>query len=475
MNRLQVRERRLAAAIAIAFASAAAMAATLPRGTSARASHAEGTGSVWIVTNCSDGDKGSLRDIVQNVAQSGDIVDLGQLPALCGMADSTITLTSGEIVVPQTVLTLAGPAPGTGTVTLSGNHVSRVLDGIAPYSPSVTLSISDLAFVDGYVSASTYANGGCIRTPAYAILERVSMTGCMAFSGTGHAAGGALYATVVELTDSTISGNTVDAAGFASGGGVFAGTLEGKYSSISGNFASSDAGLAYGGGAAVFGAFIHHMTLAYNMADYGSALNTRGYRPTTISDSTISSNTGRVGAIRAVSSENPIGSEINALEISNSTIAFNHSTRDAAIGAVYFAKTAADPSSSITLESSIIAGNTAGETSTPADLYVKADADLVGADNLVIASNVSPPGVITVTGDPLLGPLRDNGGPTLTHALLSGSPAIGAGNTEMISPYSSIYYDQRGPGFPRSRLVAGVAVTDIGAVQFDTLFANGFD
>jgi hypothetical protein len=32
--------------------------------------------------------------------------------------------------------------------------------------------------------------------------------------------------------------------------------------------------------------------------------------------------------------------------------------------------------------------------------------------------------------DPLLGPLADNGGPTLTHALLPGSPAIDAGHAE---------------------------------------------
>jgi len=30
--------------------------------------------------------------------------------------------------------------------------------------------------------------------------------------------------------------------------------------------------------------------------------------------------------------------------------------------------------------------------------------------------------------DPLLGSLADNGGPTLTHALLAGSPAINAGD-----------------------------------------------
>jgi hypothetical protein len=40
--------------------------------------------------------------------------------------------------------------------------------------------------------------------------------------------------------------------------------------------------------------------------------------------------------------------------------------------------------------------------------------------------------------------LDDNGGPTLTHALLSGSPAIDAGNNAYATDW-----DQRGEGFPR--------------------------
>jgi hypothetical protein len=35
-----------------------------------------------------------------------------------------------------------------------------------------------------------------------------------------------------------------------------------------------------------------------------------------------------------------------------------------------------------------------------------------------------------IIADPLLGPLADNGGPTETHALLPGSPAIDAGENE---------------------------------------------
>ena len=51
-----------------------------------------------------------------------------------------------------------------------------------------------------------------------------------------------------------------------------------------------------------------------------------------------------------------------------------------------------------------------------------------------------------INTDPLLGPLQDNGGPTLTHALLPGSPAIDAGDPNFIPPPST---DQRGCPFDR--------------------------
>ena len=72
-------------------------------------------------------------------------------------------------------------------------------------------------------------------------------------------------------------------------------------------------------------------------------------------------------------------------------------------------------------------------------------------------------GYLTATGDqintdPMLGPLQDNGGPTFTHALLTGSPAIDAGDPHFVPPPD---YDQRGPGYVR---VAHGRV-DIGAFE----------
>jgi len=51
-----------------------------------------------------------------------------------------------------------------------------------------------------------------------------------------------------------------------------------------------------------------------------------------------------------------------------------------------------------------------------------------------------------ISTDPMLGPLQNNGGPTLTHALLLRSPAIDAGDPNFTPPPS---YDQRGSPFVR--------------------------
>jgi hypothetical protein len=67
--------------------------------------------------------------------------------------------------------------------------------------------------------------------------------------------------------------------------------------------------------------------------------------------------------------------------------------------------------------------------------------------------------------------LQDNGGPTLTHALLPGSPAIDQGNS------SGVYVDQRRfhrpvdvPGIPNA---VGGDGSDIGAFEFGSFATRG--
>jgi len=63
---------------------------------------------------------------------------------------------------------------------------------------------------------------------------------------------------------------------------------------------------------------------------------------------------------------------------------------------------------------------------------------LTGENNLIRRHNL-PVSISVSTDDPLLAALADNGGPTLTHALQSGSPAFGVGSNPM-----GLTTDQRG-------------------------------
>jgi hypothetical protein len=73
--------------------------------------------------------------------------------------------------------------------------------------------------------------------------------------------------------------------------------------------------------------------------------------------------------------------------------------------------------------------------------------DLVGSESIPL--------------NPLLGPLANNGGATLSFALLPGSPAIDAGDDSLTGPPANLMFDQRGQ--PRK---SGAHV-DIGALEYD--------
>ncbi len=79
---------------------------------------------------------------------------------------------------------------------------------------------------------------------------------------------------------------------------------------------------------------------------------------------------------------------------------------------------------SITIGSSIVSGNTAGTDPNVSGVFVNNGNNVVG-------------------GSPRLAPLANNGGPTMTHALLPGSPAINNGNL------AGVAVDQRGVTRPQ--------------------------
>jgi hypothetical protein len=123
-------------------------------------------------------------------------------------------------------------------------------------------------------------------------------------------------------------------------------------------------------------------------------------------------------------------------------------------------------SGSPVLHNTLIAGNFRGATGTTRDdvsgaLNPGGDYNLIGdgtgMTGLTNGVNGNLVGSAAAPIDPLLGPLQDNRGPTQTHALLAGSPAIDAGN----NAYASMW-DQRGLGFPRIEH----GIIDIGAFEY---------
>jgi hypothetical protein len=133
------------------------------------------------------------------------------------------------------------------------------------------------------------------------------------------------------------------------------------------------------------------------------------------------------------------------------------------------------------LESSIISGNYySGGTAQDMGVIVDGSSGLAisGTNNMVGVKPIGPslPADTIVGACPRLGPLRDNGGPTFTHALLSGSRAIDAGNNPV-----GFSYDQRGePKMTTPEVYSrdSGAASDIGAYevqQKDIIFNTDFE
>ena len=102
------------------------------------------------VTNLNDNGAGSLRDIIDNVANSGD--DIVFDPSLAG---GTIDLTTGTYTI-DINLTITGPADN--PITIDANNNSRIfeLDG------DVSLVLSNLIIANGHTSDSASVSGGAI-------------------------------------------------------------------------------------------------------------------------------------------------------------------------------------------------------------------------------------------------------------------------------------------------------------------------
>jgi CSLREA domain-containing protein len=304
---------------------------------------------------------------------------------------------------------------GLASTIIDANAIDRVFQ-----STGGRLTVNDVTVRNGNPGTSF---GGCIYMGSGSTLtmNRSVVTGCT----TGSSGGGGIIMfgaspSTLMLMDTTISQNTTTGSGGGVdlGGNVAATIIR---STISGNTASSGAGLDF-----------------FSPGGPSSTLN--------VANSTISGNTATAGGGGGLFMTASAGSTIT---LTNVTLASNASGGGGAI--------VNSGTGQLQIRNSIIANNTAASSRNCAGLNGGVFTDL--------GSNVEFPGstcgfvlVGDQQADPLLGALGSNGGPTQTHALGTGSPAIDLGDpVTCFGPLVS-GVDQRGFTRPPS--------CDAGAVEF---------
>lgn len=188
-------------------------------------------------------------------------------------------------------------------------------------------------------------------------------------------------------------------------------------------------------------------TISNNQSELGGGIRNTGYLTvtnTTISDNS-ATNFGGGGVYNCCG---------GLTSVASSSIIGNSSTGEKDGGGI-------QSDAPVKLVNSIVGNNFGGGDCS--DLLDYFDAVDSGGHNIASDSTceLDKPGDLNDT-DPLVGPLQDNGGPTLTHALSPVSPAVDAGD-----PARCPASDQRGI----SRLFDGDAdgspACDIGAYEYD--------
>lgn len=252
----------------------------------------------------------------------------------------------------------------------------------------------------------------------------------------------------VTLAGVTIQNGNANSSGATGGGISNGGILTIKDSTITGNSAVSGGGIYNSGKMAISNSTISRNSAFTGGNAYGGGIESVG--TLTISNSTVSGNTASSDGMAGVCGG---GIEsVGTLMISSSTISGNFVS--SAYGGAYTGGICA----TATLQNSIVANNLDGNCS-PYNTITSEGYNL-SSDGFC---NLSGPGDLNNT-DPKLGHLQNNGGPTQTQALLSGSPAIDAGNPSGCTDGSGhlLKTDQRGKPRPDKEDTGGC---DMGAFE----------
>ena len=311
--------------------------------------------------------------------------------------------------------------------TFSGDtaqYGGSILSGSALTLADCTFSADTASFggaIYGYNSAAAFTASGCFFSGdsagnnggaiEFATSGAKTLTGCT-FSGNtaSGSSGGAIYnyenyQDPLTLNGCALSGNTCGDVG---------GGIENYYGSLNVNNSTFSANTATNGGGGI------------NTENGGNAGNPGA---TTISNSTFYANGSFYGG--AISNSSP-------LTLLNVTIYDNSGFEAGGIGI--------GGDSLLVVQNSIISGNTSNH-------YSDSNGDIIGAITSDLGNNLLGTDDDNSSNDPTPGPgdifsdapevaaLGNYGGPTQTLALLSGSPAIAAGNASAANLPAT---DQRG-------------------------------
>jgi hypothetical protein len=324
----------------------------------------------------------SLRDAVSQANKDAGAGVSDTIVFASSLAGATITLTQGQLELSGhaangAMITMDGSSLGQA-VTVNGNNGSRVFQ----VDSSVQAAFVSLVITGG--NRGNDAGGGILNSGTLTVNQSILASNNAAFGGGLANMGTAL------IQNSTITANT--AVNYGDGGGIFNGSSAALMVSGS-TFTFNDASNYYDGGGGGGGIYTHGNTLVINSTFFKNSTG-----------SARAGNFGDGGAINGGAAV--VNCTIYQNSASGPTAYDYHGAGNG--GGLYYPALVVN---------TIVAGNTgtgSGGPGVPTELQQQVFPSVYGSHSVI-------------GGNPQLGSLANNGGPTQTLALLPGSPASGAG------------------------------------------------
>lgn len=392
-----------------------------------------------------------------NASAGADTINL---PAGTYNTSSSLTITSPVSIVGE----------NTDTTIIDANDSARVFF----ISTSQPVSMSGFTIQGGNAGTSGLGGGIYINSNGDVTLQAMNVNNNKANSGCGIGSGSPINQLTISNSvienNSGITGGSGPSTSLGGGLRLSQGAVTITDSTIRGNTAD------FGGGINFISAVLtlHNTTVSGNTSTVGfnvnGGLGGGGLHVGSGSSATLIAINSTISGNQAISSGAGMYIARGTASLYNTTITNNLADSDND-GVGFGGGVIVGSSGGLEISNSIIAGNLSNTNSSP-----DCNGYSITSLGYNIVNNNSTCIFTAGTGDqigdnvtpinPLLGQLADNGGPTQTHQLLNGSPAIDGGNpsdcTDNVG--AAINTDQRGGTRPLDG-GSGTAICDAGAYE----------